>query len=114
MMWSHATEHAHITCSPGASQYRRVSGDVGSATKRSMSARHRDGLHVGYPNSLIQPVDTLGFATPGPSLQRKAERGPSAKFARLAFTEYEKRKRPSDGTDSDDADIDDDVGPGIL
>ena len=45
-----------------------------------MSARHREGLHVGYPNSLIQPVDTLGFATPGPNLRCKSEIGPERSF----------------------------------
>lgn len=71
-----------MTCSPGAGQYRRVSGDVGMGlnAKRSLSARHREGVHVGYPNSLIQPADTLGFATPGPDLWRESERGPERTF----------------------------------
>lgn len=72
---SHFTENAHLTCGPGPGHYRRVCGNTGSATKRSMSARHREGVHVGYPNSLVQPVDTLGFATPGPTLWRESERG---------------------------------------
>lgn len=79
-----------------------------------MSARHRDGLHVGYPNSLIQPVDTMGFATPGPTLQRKRERGTSAKFARLTFKEYEEiRKKKEDDNDTDN-DIKLVDGPGIY
>ncbi|CAI8030026.1 hypothetical protein GBAR_LOCUS17020 [Geodia barretti] len=85
-------ENAHITCSPGAGHYRRVSGDVGSATRRSMSARHRDGVHVGYPNSLIQPVDTLGFATPGPNLWRDSERGAEKTFG--PHTQCKTRKKP--------------------
>ena len=47
---------------------------------RSMSARHREGLQVGYPNPLVQPVDTLGFATPGPALWRESERGAKKTF----------------------------------
>ena len=76
------TENAHITCSPGAGHYCRVNGDVGMGlnAKRSLSARHREGIHVGYPNSLIQPADTLGFGTPGPALWREAERGPERTF----------------------------------
>lgn len=74
------TENAHITSGPGPGVYHRVYGDTGSVTKRSMSARHREGLHVGYPNSLIQPVDTLGFSTPGPSLWREPERGAEKSF----------------------------------
>ena len=85
-------ENAHITCSPGAGHYRKVSGDVGSATRRSMSARHRDGVHVGYPNSLIQPVDTLGFATPGPDLWLESERGREKTFG--AHTPCNKRQKP--------------------
>lgn len=74
------TEHAHITCGPGAGHYRREYGNTGSATLRSMSARHRQGLQVGYPNLLVQPVDTLGFATPGPALWRESERGVKKTF----------------------------------
>ena len=53
-------EDAHITCTPGAGHYLVQCGDTGSARKRSMSARHREGIHAGYPNALVQPVDTLG------------------------------------------------------
>lgn len=70
----YTTENAHITSGPGPGVYQRVYGNTGSATRRSVSARHREGLHVGYPNSLIQPVDTMGFCTPGPSLWRESER----------------------------------------
>ena len=75
-----AIENAHITCSPGAGHYRKISGNIGSGTRRSMSARHREGLHVGYPNSQIQPVDTLGFATPGPNLRQESDRGSGKTF----------------------------------
>ena len=50
-------------------------GSTGSATKRSLSARHREGVHAGHPNALVQPVDTLGFKTPGPNLWREFETG---------------------------------------
>ena len=73
-------EDAHFTCSPGAGYYRRASGDTGSGIKRSLSARHRDGVHAGYPNPLIQPVDTHGFETPGPGLWRNSERGTEKTF----------------------------------
>lgn len=73
-------EDAHITCSPGAGHYRRVSGDTGCGIKRSLSARHREGVHAGYPNPLIQPVDTHGFETPGPSVWRGSERGVEKSF----------------------------------
>ena len=53
-------EYAEVTESPGAGHYRRRDSEVGSGLKRSLSARHREGLHAGYPNSLINPVDTLG------------------------------------------------------
>lgn len=53
-------EYAEITESPGAGHYRRRDSEVGGGLKRSLSARHREGIHVGYPNSLIAPVDTMG------------------------------------------------------
>lgn len=53
-------EYAEVTCSPGSGHYYRKDGDTGAGTKRAVSARHREGLHVGYPNGMIQPVDTLG------------------------------------------------------
>ena len=49
-----------MTYGPGAGHYYRKDGDTGSGTKRAVSARHREGLHAGYPNMLVQPVDTLG------------------------------------------------------
>ena len=55
-------EYAEITESPGAGHYRRRDSEVGTGLKRSLSARHREGIHAGYPNSLIAPVDTLGQA----------------------------------------------------
>ena len=57
-----------------------------------MSARHRDGVHVGYPNSLIQPVDTLGFATPGPNLQQQSHWGIGKTFS--AHTPCQRKVRP--------------------
>lgn len=54
-------EYAEITESPGAGHYRRRDSEVGTGLKRSLSARHREGIHIGYPNSLIAPVDTMGW-----------------------------------------------------
>ena len=56
----HTPEYAEITVSPGAGHYRRRDSEVGCGLKRSLSARHREGIHAGYPNALIAPVDTLG------------------------------------------------------
>ena len=53
-------EDAHITAGPGAGHYLRKYGDTGAGVKRSMSARHREGINAGYPNPLVQPVDTHG------------------------------------------------------
>ena len=75
-----ALEDAHLTCSPGAGQYKLARGDTGSSYKRSLSARHREGLHPGHPNQLVQPVDTLGFKTPGPGLWRDSVRGTEKTF----------------------------------
>ena len=58
--YSLTVEYAEITESPGAGHYRRRDSEVGTGLKRSLSARHREGIHAGYPNSLIAPVDTLG------------------------------------------------------
>ena len=55
-----STEDAHLTCSAGAGHYKVVYRDVGSATKRSVSSRHKDGINIGPPNHCIQPVDTFG------------------------------------------------------
>ncbi len=52
------TEDAHLTEGPGSGGYNLRTKPVGP--KRTMSARHREGLHAGYPNFLVQPVDTLG------------------------------------------------------
>ena len=94
-------EYAEITEGPGAGHYCRKDSEVGTGLKRSLSARHREGIHAGYPNALITPVDTLGtlsrntidninpitmfvlvgFSTPGPYLFRPAsERGPTHKL----------------------------------
>ena len=54
------SEDAHVTDGPGAGHYFRQEGDTGSGVKRSVSARHRDGVNAGYPNPLVQPVDTHG------------------------------------------------------
>ena len=53
-------EDAHLTCSTGAGHYKVVYRDTGSATKHSVSSRHKDKINVGPPNSCIQPVDTFG------------------------------------------------------
>lgn len=53
-------EDAHLTCSPGAGHYVRTDKVTGRGVKRSMSARHKEGIHAGYPNPLVQPVDTHG------------------------------------------------------
>ena len=53
-------EDAHLTCSPGAGHYVRTDKVTGKGVKRSMSARHKEGIHAGYPNPLVQPVDTHG------------------------------------------------------
>ncbi|XP_064400830.1 uncharacterized protein LOC135346984 [Halichondria panicea] len=67
--WPYQTrKDAHLTEGPGSGGYNLRTKPVGP--KRTMSARHREGLHAGYPNFLVQPVDTLGFATPGPPLTR--------------------------------------------
>ena len=54
-------EDAHVTDGPGAGHYLRQTGDTGSGVKRSVSARHRAGVNAGYPNPLVQPVDTHGI-----------------------------------------------------
>ena len=61
-------EDAHLTCSAGAGHYKVVYRDVGSATKRSVSSRHRDKINTGPPNSCIQPVDTFGKLPSTPPL----------------------------------------------
>ena len=53
-------EDAHLTCSTGAGHYKVVYRDTGSATKHSVSSRHKDKINIGPPNSCIQPVDTFG------------------------------------------------------
>ena len=54
-------EDAHVTIGPGAGHYLSQRGDTGSGGRRaSVSDRHRDGIHAGYPNSLVPPVDTHG------------------------------------------------------
>ena len=60
------TEYAEITEGPGAGHYRRRDSEVGTGLKRSLSARHREGIHAGYPNALIAPVDTLGMLSKTP------------------------------------------------
>lgn len=55
-----SAEDAHLTCSTGAGHYKVVYRDVGSATKRSVSSRHKERINVGPPNHCIQPVDTFG------------------------------------------------------
>ena len=62
-----------------------------------MSARLREGVHTGHPDALVQPVDTLGFKTPGPNLWREFETG-TGKSLGLAL------KLDKGGTD----------GPGII
>lgn len=66
--WPYDTrKDAHVTIGPGAGHYLSQRGDTGSGGRRaSVSDRHRDGIHAGYPNSLVPPVDTHGFSTPGP------------------------------------------------
>lgn len=53
-------EDAHLTCSTGAGHYQVVYRNIGSATKHSVSSRHKDKINIGPPNSCIQPVDTFG------------------------------------------------------
>ena len=53
-------EDAHLTCSPGAGHYICTDKDTGEGVKQSVSARHKEGIHAGYPNPLVQPVDTHG------------------------------------------------------
>ena len=85
-----------MTSGPGAGHYYKIYGDTGAGIKRAVSARHREGVHAGYPNRMIQPVDTLGkyetgkailcliraykfatgFKTPGPNYWTDSERGP--------------------------------------
>lgn len=63
-------EDAHLTCSTGAGHYKVVYRDVGSATKRSVSSRHKDKINIGPPNSCIQPVDTFGKISTLPWLHK--------------------------------------------
>lgn len=53
-------EDAHLTCSPGAGHYLCTDKDTGEGVKQSISVRHKEGIHAGYPNPLVQPVDTHG------------------------------------------------------
>ncbi len=51
-------EDAHLSDGPGSGGYNVRTKPAGP--KRTLSARHREGLHAGYPNYLVQAVDTLG------------------------------------------------------
>ena len=88
-----------------------------------MSARHRDGVHVGYPNSLIQPVDTLGFATPGPNLWQDSDRGNEKTFGphtpckrkgkpQKLFIGHGKKRCPTANLLASDPPVDNPEGPG--
>ncbi|XP_038054032.1 uncharacterized protein LOC119726447 [Patiria miniata] len=62
------TPSHHLTCSPGPAGYRVTHTDTGKHAPRiSVASRHLDGVNVGHPNSLVQPVDTHGVQTPGSS-----------------------------------------------
>ena len=57
---SEISEDAHVTCSPGPAIYYRTYGDTGAGPRQPVSARHREGINAGYPNPMVQPVDTHG------------------------------------------------------
>ncbi|XP_033646287.1 sperm-tail PG-rich repeat-containing protein 2-like [Asterias rubens] len=58
----------HLTCSIGPAGYRVTHTDTGKhAPKISIASRHIEGVNVGHPNCLVQPVDTHGVQTPGPN-----------------------------------------------
>ncbi|XP_022081059.1 sperm-tail PG-rich repeat-containing protein 2-like isoform X2 [Acanthaster planci] len=65
----HGTKPSHhLTCSPGPAGYRVTYKDTGKdAPKISAASRHLDGVNVGHPNCLVQPVDTHGVQTPSSS-----------------------------------------------
>ncbi|XP_077977745.1 organic cation transporter protein-like [Glandiceps talaboti] len=74
----------HLTCSLGPCYYRDEYTDTGRhAPAISIAARHIDGVKDGHPNSLVQPVDTHGFKTPGPNYRPNSGywgRGPKKSF----------------------------------
>lgn len=103
-----------MTCSPGAGHYLRTDKVTGKGVKRSMSARHKEGIHAGYPNPLVQPVDTYGrwgivlefilcavtilhrmlcfcagFATPDPNYCPASVRGPEYSCGRTIMKKDE-------------------------
>lgn len=53
-------ENAHLTCTPGSGHYQLIDGNTGAGVEHSTSSRHLEGVHAGYPNPLVQPVDTHG------------------------------------------------------
>ncbi|KAI6649478.1 hypothetical protein LOD99_11843 [Oopsacas minuta] len=66
--WPYGTrKDNHITTSPGPNLnlvYKNLGSSEGGAC---LSDRNKHGIIQGYPSKFAQPVDTLGFQTPGPA-----------------------------------------------
>lgn len=75
--WPYDTrKNAHLTCTPGSGHYQLIDGNTGAGVEHSTSSRHLEGVNAGYPNPLVQPVDTHGFKTPGSCYWPGSVRGP--------------------------------------
>ncbi|KAJ8046279.1 hypothetical protein HOLleu_04900 [Holothuria leucospilota] len=74
-------EDVHETCSLGSAKYNVTYWSTGKhAPSLSVASRHAEGINVGHPNQLVQPVDTHGVVTPGSNHydpQHKADFGNS-------------------------------------
>ncbi|XP_046841162.1 uncharacterized protein LOC124435269 [Xenia sp. Carnegie-2017] len=58
----------HLTCSLGSAAYKVDYYETGRhAPKCTIATRFSEPVIPGPPNSAIEPVDTKGFSTPGPS-----------------------------------------------
>ena len=66
--WPYAPKkNFHITTSPGPNVNLLYDNVGSSETGATLSSRHKHGIIHGYPGTFAQPVDTLGFHTPGPA-----------------------------------------------
>ncbi|XP_071816633.1 uncharacterized protein [Apostichopus japonicus] len=81
-----STPDVHQTCSLGPAKYNVTYMNTGKhAPSLSVASRHLDGINVGHPSQLVEPVDTHGVLTPGSNHYEPQHKGDFGKCTSKSF-----------------------------
>lgn len=84
----------HLTCSLGSAAYKVEYYDTGKhAPRYTMGSQYEERIILGPPNTAVEPVDTMGFAAPGPNYSPYGSRGMEKSFG-LKFNEIRPKDAP--------------------